>query len=312
MTHIFISYSHKDLEYVEKLNKALEDRGFQTWYDYRIRTSTRWFRELHKAIMESCAMIVVMSSHAEQSEYIEQEIQLAKKYDIPIYPLLLEGEGLAFLITRQYYKVIDGKIPEEKFFDELPRTPIKLQSIDTADMSPSDRPEYEIDYAKYVSNKVVKYDDASWHVEGGFPEGISEEQGFIHIGMYLGWLIDHNLLSEEVMEEFSSEIDGFKERKISGTQILKMLDGKLVSDELNAEGNAFSQDYYEKYTEDFGMLTQSAKMSSDYSVKDTWDNYEIIKNMIDKKYIGWKAMIEETLADESAENRKKAWWKFWQ
>lgn len=189
---------------------------------------------------------------------------------------------------------------------------LMLESIDTADLSPSSKPEYEIDYSKCISDKVVKYDDASWHLEGDFPEGMSEEQGFIHIGMYLGWLIDHDLLSEEFREEFQSEIAGFKARKISGTDIIKVLDGQLVSDELNAEGNAFSQDYYEKYTKDFSKLTESAKMSSDYSVKDTWANYEIIRNMIETKYIRWKARIKKSWADESDESGKKAWWKFWQ
>jgi len=311
MTHIFISYSHKDRDYVVKLIQALEDRGIQTWSDHRIRTSTRWFREIVNAIKESSAMIVVMSSHAEQSDFVEREMQLANKYEIPIYPLLLEGNGLDFLINRQYYDVRGGKIPEEKFLEEIPNSPVKLESIDTVDILHADKPEEEIDYTKYVSDKVVKYDDASWHYGGSFPEGMSEEQGFIHIGMYLGWLIDHNLLSKEFREEFQSEIVGFKDKMISGVDIIKMMDGKLVSGDLNMEGNAFSQSYYEKYLEDFSMLTDSARMSSDYSVKDSWDNYKIIKNMIDRKYIGWKAMIEETVADESADERKKAWWKFW-
>ena len=36
MSHIFISYSHKDSEYVEKLEQKLIEEGFNVWIDHRI------------------------------------------------------------------------------------------------------------------------------------------------------------------------------------------------------------------------------------------------------------------------------------
>lgn len=35
MSHIFISYSHKDSEYAHKLADALKEAGFEVWIDGR-------------------------------------------------------------------------------------------------------------------------------------------------------------------------------------------------------------------------------------------------------------------------------------
>ena len=199
-------------------------------------------------------MIVVMSSHAEQSEFVQKEILLAEKYKIPIYPLLLEGTGLDYLIDKQYYEVKAGKAPGEKLFQDLPDSPVRLESINADNIVLDEEPEGEIDYYKYVSGKVVKYDDASWHYGGDYPKGVPDEQGFVHIGMYLGWLIDRNLVSKEFQKDFQAEIVGFRNRIISGTHITKVMDGKLISDDLSAEGNAFSEYYYNEYLDDFGRL----------------------------------------------------------
>ena len=291
MSHIFISYGHEDLEFVQTLVQAFNDRGRPTWHDHRIRTSRRWFHELTMAIKESYAMIVVMSLHAEESNFVHKEILLAEKYEIPIYPLLIHGTGLDYLIDRQYYDLTGEKMPAEKLFEELPDPPVRLESIETADRLPDDDPDEEIDFSKYVNDKTIKYDDASWHYEGDFPENIDGAQGFVHIGMYLGWLIDHDMISEEFRNDYRSEIVGFKERMISCAHILELMDGKLASCDLNAEGNAFSQYYYDDYLEDIGMLAESSRMLSTYHVKDTWDNYEKIKNMINKNYVGWRAGV---------------------
>ena len=42
MSQIFISYSHKDKEYVHKLQLALTERGIHAWIDDRIDYDTDW------------------------------------------------------------------------------------------------------------------------------------------------------------------------------------------------------------------------------------------------------------------------------
>ena len=35
----------------------------------------------------------------------------------------------------------------------------------------------------------MKYDDASWHSEGDFPDDLPEEAGGTHIGMFFAWAL---------------------------------------------------------------------------------------------------------------------------
>ena len=42
MGHIFISYSHKDKDYIHRLQDALQAEGFEVWIDDRIDFGDEW------------------------------------------------------------------------------------------------------------------------------------------------------------------------------------------------------------------------------------------------------------------------------
>ncbi|MFL0268058.1 hypothetical protein [Candidatus Clostridium radicumherbarum] len=95
-----------------------------------------------------------------------------------------------------------------------------------------------------MTNSIV-YDKAKYHFDGNFPIDIPREQVYIHTGMYLGWIIDNDLFSEEFKNETIDEILKFKQKKVTGTQIYISWDVALVDDMLNDEGNAFSTYYFD-------------------------------------------------------------------
>jgi hypothetical protein len=136
----------------------------------------------------------------------------------------------------------------------------------------------------------MKYDDYKWHLNENFPKDLDENKALTHIGMFMGWVIDSRLESELLNEHFSTELQEFKQRKITGSQFVVLCcDYKLTSDDLNEEANLFAEDYYAKgkYFDDY------AKASDDnndtiFHEADTWDNYIKIKNIIDKRYKKWK------------------------
>jgi len=138
-------------------------------------------------------------------------------------------------------------------------------------------------------NMTMAYDKAEWHYEGDFPDGLDEDQGFVHTGMYLGWIIDNNLYSKEFKEVSSSEITKFKQSRLSGTEIYMNWDGVLESDMLSKEGNAFTKDYYKSgtYFEDYASLFPN--VSSVYEVHDTLDNYNIVKCKLNERFKEWKS-----------------------
>jgi len=121
MGHIFISYSHKDKKYVEKLEKKLIDEGFDVWIDHRIDYGSRWTKEIEKAIDTCAAYIVVMSKNSSESQWVERERIHAEKCRKPFFPLLLSGEGWFSLNDIQFFDVTGGKLPPKSYYDDIAR-----------------------------------------------------------------------------------------------------------------------------------------------------------------------------------------------
>lgn len=138
--------------------------------------------------------------------------------------------------------------------------------------------------------EVKVYDKAKYHYGGQFPPDQTIEQATVHTGMYLGWIIDMGLYSEELASE-TEMIDAFKDRKMTGPQMYQKCNGCFTESMLNEEGNAFSQFYYDieigRYLADYED-TLCQDLPSLYHVKDSWENYYRIKAVIDTRFLGWK------------------------
>src|SRR5687768_14700628 len=90
MTQIFISYSRKDLKFVEGLASDLKKAGFEVWYDFlRLRGGERWRIEIQKALKASQCVITVLSPDSVASEWVEREFLFASSLKRRIIPLLL-------------------------------------------------------------------------------------------------------------------------------------------------------------------------------------------------------------------------------
>ena len=137
----------------------------------------------------------------------------------------------------------------------------------------------------------IVFDKAKWHYEGKFPKDLDEEQGFVHTGMFLGWIIETGLYSEDFVDDFKSEIRKFKTRKLTGTGVYAAADGVFDAEMLNREGVAFAKAYFDfdtgKYLKDYDKIL-TRKLPTLYHVQDTWDNYDLIKPQIDKRFAAWK------------------------
>ena len=125
MSHIFISYSHKDSKYVEKLEKKLIEEGFNVWIDKkRIRFADAFPESISKAIDTCEAFIVVVSGSSSRSEWVEREIIHAEESKKPIFPLFLKGRisrKTRFLLGNIHHlDVRDGSLPPKVFYENLP------------------------------------------------------------------------------------------------------------------------------------------------------------------------------------------------
>jgi formylglycine-generating enzyme required for sulfatase activity len=121
MADIFISYSHKDQNYVRELAVYLKNEGLSVWVDDRIDHGDRWWQTIVANIRKCDAMIVVMTPESEETEWVEREYFFAAKIKKPLFPLLLKGDCFPFFLNQQYHELRDGSMPPKKFIASLRR-----------------------------------------------------------------------------------------------------------------------------------------------------------------------------------------------
>ena len=140
--------------------------------------------------------------------------------------------------------------------------------------------------------KVVKYDDASWHYGGTYPDDLPPEAASTHIGMFLAWCLLQGFGSDELAEDFGPEAKKLAQRKLTPGALLLVMDEKFCSDALNDEGNAFTLAYYQgknhdaRYIDDY-FEAFGVEESTIYGVPDTWKNYDTLAKFMARRYAGW-------------------------
>lgn len=112
--------------------------------------------------------------------------------------------------------------------------------------------------------------------------------------MFLGWLLDNDLMSDEFAEETEASVRRFKAREKTPVEVYEEWDGCLIDDMLSDEGNAFASAYFDfqrgKYLADYEELLRRG-LSTEFSVPFTWDNYAKIAARIQARYEEWRAAM---------------------
>lgn len=153
---------------------------------------------------------------------------------------------------------------------------------------------------------MASIDRADWHYEGDFPEGLPEENGGTHIGMYLSWMILNGKVGELFHQEVSEGIQEVLSRKITGRDFLfEYCDGKFWDICLNEEGLEFTRSYYcdlkgnyGKYLGDYQKIL-GRNTDSIYEIADSWENYDSLAPGISRQFEKWKS------------GKTKKGWQFW-
>jgi formylglycine-generating enzyme required for sulfatase activity len=111
MTQVFISYSRKDIAFIEQLVVDLKIADLEAWYDLSgLEGGSHWRKEIEKAIKASQYVVVVLSPDAVTSTWVEEEILYAKHLGKRIIPLLFRTCEIPFgLHTLNFIDVRGGK-----------------------------------------------------------------------------------------------------------------------------------------------------------------------------------------------------------
>lgn len=143
---------------------------------------------------------------------------------------------------------------------------------------------------------TMKYDDASWHYGGDFPQDLPNEAGATHAGMFLAWALLNSLGGSRHVNDFPDDVAKLKAREVTpGKFFLSVCDGKLTDEDLNADGNGFAAAYFDLQSGGFigdyiDALTDD--LPSVYHAPDTWESYDQLAPAIDSAYQEWRASRE--------------------
>src|SRR6266699_3463952 len=96
MTTIFVSHTKEDADCAEHIRQGLEAKGYITWREAKTLTmeSILYPRTIENVILGSTDVILVWSSNAAQSEWVERHILFAQQLEKQIVPVVLDGTGL--------------------------------------------------------------------------------------------------------------------------------------------------------------------------------------------------------------------------
>ncbi len=79
---VFISYSHSDSDFVDKLRNCLMDSGFVTvWLDKHDMEAGDIQKQVHRQLRMQDIVLVVLSENSIESDWVENELRLARKIE---------------------------------------------------------------------------------------------------------------------------------------------------------------------------------------------------------------------------------------
>ena len=113
MTKVFISYARKDgKDVAEFLHDRLSGCGFDLWADkYDLAVGDDFPGAISKALDEADVFIIVISQDALQSEWVNDEINMAMAARCRIMPVVFEGidnDNIPLMIRTKNYVVTKG------------------------------------------------------------------------------------------------------------------------------------------------------------------------------------------------------------
>lgn len=132
--YTFISHSSKDNDFARQLAVALRRAKIRSWLDLdAIENGERWLREIQQGVEGAQALIVIMSRHARESEWVERETLLALQLRIPIHIAMIDEVPLPLhLIDRQYtpFAADDFDASFERLLPAVQRTLEEAEPLD--------------------------------------------------------------------------------------------------------------------------------------------------------------------------------------
>jgi hypothetical protein len=118
MAHdVFLSYSRKDKETMQRVRDGLREAGVQVWTDDNLKVGTpAWESAIQEAIETAHFIVVLLSPDSKKSKWVSREIAYADNFKITILPVLIsekEKESIPIrLVDYQYASLVGANLEQ--------------------------------------------------------------------------------------------------------------------------------------------------------------------------------------------------------
>lgn len=116
---IFISYAPADLDYVQTLADFLRRADVPVFFDLEVATDSRWRTTRAPAIDDCAAVLVVESSAARQSKWVEREVHYALSRGRDLFSVVLDGEPRFGIDRSRIEHVLRKGFPDIRLVQKL-------------------------------------------------------------------------------------------------------------------------------------------------------------------------------------------------
>jgi hypothetical protein len=123
---VYLSYHHADAKWAHRIGARLEEEGISVWDPgLEVRAGDNWARKLGDGLEKSDAMVVLISPHASQSEWLAHEVGFAlgsRRFEGRVVPVIVSkstGRGLPWSL--EMFQSINLTRNAEAGLDELVR-----------------------------------------------------------------------------------------------------------------------------------------------------------------------------------------------
>ena len=78
ISRLFISYSHADSTFVDKLEKGLNEKGVRFWRDIHDMTAGKIETQIDRAIRQNPTVLLILSKNSMNSDWVQHEVRKAR------------------------------------------------------------------------------------------------------------------------------------------------------------------------------------------------------------------------------------------
>ena len=77
--YIFLSFAREDIETAKRLDAALRARGWEVWWDARLKAGEIWDEKIERALDEACCVVVLWSASSIARQWVRAEAHSGQK-----------------------------------------------------------------------------------------------------------------------------------------------------------------------------------------------------------------------------------------